>query len=282
MSDFLERATQAAREAAPEHDRAAETRAKIMAAGRGRVIKRRRLATWLLPLAAAFVATGALAGGARWFGANVVVPAPQVTATATATPTAPRPVSTGRALPTTTAPEPIASAPESLPVVAPPSDPPAPSRVDAPLPRVAPSMPVGEAPVSPPVTAPPAVTAPPPVTAPPANAPADPPAPAPPPVKETIDPAEDLYRAAHEAHFRGGNPSAAIAAWDKYLAAAPNGRFAPEARFNRAMALLRAGRRAEGLSALEPFANGSFGGYRKQEAQRLLDAAKDAGAPLAP
>lgn len=87
------------------------------------------------------------------------------------------------------------------------------------------------------------------------------------------DPTDELYREAHDLHFHGGSPQAAVAAWDRYLAAAPKGRFVVEARFNRALALLRAGRREEGLSALAPFAEGRFGGYRKDEARRLLEAA---------
>src|SRR5947207_12740849 len=56
--------------------------------------------------------------------------------------------------------------------------------------------------------------------------------PAPPPV-------EALYRRAHELHFHGGDPAAALAAWDRYLAAEPDGRFAVEARYNRALVLVR-------------------------------------------
>lgn len=82
-----------------------------------------------------------------------------------------------------------------------------------------------------------------------------------------------LYREAHDLHFRGGNPGAAVGAWERYLAAAPRGRFAPEARYNRAIALLRAGRRAEGLAALRPFASGAHGAYRRDEARQILEAA---------
>ena len=47
--------------------------------------------------------------------------------------------------------------------------------------------------------------------------------------------------------------------------------FAPEARYNRALSLVRLGRTQEARSALEPFANGAYGGYRKDEAKALLD-----------
>jgi len=83
---------------------------------------------------------------------------------------------------------------------------------------------------------------------------------------------EGLYRAAHTAHFVAHDPAAALVAWDAYLAAHPNGRFAPEARYNRALTLLRLGRTAEARSALRPFADGTFGGYRQKEATQLLDA----------
>lgn len=80
-----------------------------------------------------------------------------------------------------------------------------------------------------------------------------------------------LYRAAHQAHFGGGEPGRALAAWDAYLAAAPRGRFALEARYNRALCLVRLGRRSEARTALVPFA-AHTGGYRASEARELLEA----------
>jgi hypothetical protein len=88
------------------------------------------------------------------------------------------------------------------------------------------------------------------------------------------DPAPDLdalYREAHEAHFVRHDPAAALAAWDHYLAAAGSGgRMSLEARYNRAIALVRLGRRDEARQALEPFARGEYGGYRREDAARLL------------
>lgn len=88
-----------------------------------------------------------------------------------------------------------------------------------------------------------------------------------------IDPAERrAYDAAHVLHFDRGDWPAAIAAWDAYLASFPRGRFRLEARYNRAIALVRAGRTAEARQALAPFAAGRFGEYRRTEAQALLEA----------
>ena len=81
-----------------------------------------------------------------------------------------------------------------------------------------------------------------------------------------------LYRDAHEVHFVRRDPAAALTAWDRYIAAAgANGRMTLEARYNRAMALVRLGRNDEARSALQPFARGEFGGYRREDAARLLE-----------
>jgi hypothetical protein len=96
------------------------------------------------------------------------------------------------------------------------------------------------------------------------------------PVKKILAPAtsvdvDGLYREAHAAHFVRRDPAAALAGWDRYLAAAgPSGRFAPEVRYNRAICLVRLGRRAEAAAALRPFASGEYGGYRRDEAAQLL------------
>ena len=54
-----------------------------------------------------------------------------------------------------------------------------------------------------------------------------------------------------------------------------SGRFAPEARWNRAIALFKLGRRDEAVAALQPFADGAYGGYRRAEATRLIGAASN-------
>jgi outer membrane protein assembly factor BamD (BamD/ComL family) len=85
-----------------------------------------------------------------------------------------------------------------------------------------------------------------------------------------------LYAVAHHAHFAQRDPAAALRAWDRYLAVHPRGRFAPEARYNRALMLIRLGRVPEAREALTPFAEGQLGGYRQREARELLGAL-DAG-----
>jgi RNA polymerase sigma-70 factor (ECF subfamily) len=79
-----------------------------------------------------------------------------------------------------------------------------------------------------------------------------------------------LYERAHRLHFHGDQPAAALAAWDAYLGHAPRGRFALEARYNRAIALARLGRRDEAVQALAPFAAGVHGTYRQRDAAQLL------------
>jgi len=108
-----------------------------------------------------------------------------------------------------------------------------------------------------------------------APAPVAPVEPAPAPVAPRAAPApriEALYRRAHELHFHGTDHAAAIAAWEAYLAAEPMGRFVAEARYNRALLLIRVGRYVEARAALAPYARGEIaGGYRRGEATQLLE-----------
>lgn len=98
------------------------------------------------------------------------------------------------------------------------------------------------------------------------------------PQPSAADPNAPLFAEAHRLHFTEHDPAKAIPAWDRYLQAAPNGRFVPEAKYNRALAMIRVGRRAEAITELTAFAQGKYGNYRKQEAEALLEAlAKDAG-----
>ena len=104
--------------------------------------------------------------------------------------------------------------------------------------------------------------------------PAVPAAPEPPPA-----PAPDAelaaYRTAHTAHFKGNDPTAALSAWDAYLAQFPTGRLAPEARYDRALVLVKLKRYAEARTALAPFAAAATGSYRQGDAARILDAIRD-------
>ena len=80
----------------------------------------------------------------------------------------------------------------------------------------------------------------------------------------------EAYGRAHRAHFDEGVPERALADWDNYLRRYPQGAFEPEARFNRAICLVRLRRFAQAERALQSFADGRFGDYRRAEAEQLL------------
>lgn len=82
--------------------------------------------------------------------------------------------------------------------------------------------------------------------------------------------ADALYRQAHELHFVHRDFAAALAAWDRYLAADPRP-LALEGRWNRAIALVHLERREEAIAALQPFADAAAGSYRQHEARALID-----------
>jgi TolA-binding protein len=117
------------------------------------------------------------------------------------------------------------------------------------------------------------------VTPPPRRRPAAPPvvapAPAPAPAQAPAprgDAELAAYRHAHQLHFHGAPPAEALDAWDAYLAAYPDGQLALEARYNRALCLVRLKRWPAAIEALTPFASGAMGDYRRDEAAKLLDA----------
>jgi len=171
------------------------------------------------------------------------------------TPAAPATSASAPLVPSELAPEP---APESAVEPAPSalSAPPAPVRVAPVGSARAPLAPTPPAPAT-------AATAPEPV----AIAPAPRPSSSGPP-----DPHGALYEEAHRLHFAERDPARALAAWDRYLAVAPSGRFAPEARYNRALSLVRLGRHDEARRELAAIAGGSLGGYRREDARVLLEA----------
>lgn len=91
-----------------------------------------------------------------------------------------------------------------------------------------------------------------------------------------------LFRRAQKLHT--AKDRGAIAAWDDFLRVAPNSPLATEARYNRALSLIRAGRSDDARKALAPFARGDMSGYRQREATELIDALndRDAGVGNAP
>lgn len=138
-------------------------------------------------------------------------------------------------------------------------------------------------PTTPSATSPPPAPPPPPEPIPAEPTPTTKPVPVTPPIVTATTPsapppaasvpartADDDYRAAHAAQFERKDYASALAGWDRYLAAAPNGAMSIEARYNRAIALVRLGRNAEARTALRPFADGEYGEYRRADAQSLL------------
>ncbi|HVV84069.1 MAG TPA: hypothetical protein VHE35_13430 [Kofleriaceae bacterium] len=107
------------------------------------------------------------------------------------------------------------------------------------------------------------------------------PLPAPPPVSHrrarpavtTLDESAARFRRADELHVRGADADA-LAAWDDYLAAYPTSPLAVEARYNRALVLVRLRRWDEARLALAPFVAGRVTppGYRQAEATALVGA----------
>lgn len=85
-----------------------------------------------------------------------------------------------------------------------------------------------------------------------------------------------LYREAHHAHFVERSASVALARWDQYLSAAPDGRFAPEAQFNRIVCLVRLGRTQQALDAIDALPASH---YRHDDAVRLRARLADGGSP---
>jgi len=234
--DLLAEATRALRETEPVGDlEARATRSRVMTGLHQTRIRRRTRLAFLLPLAASFVAVSAW--GAASGKARLVLDRIErlVGVTVVSTPgaaKAPRPRLAASPAHSTPSPEQAMLAP---------------NREAEPVPAA-------------PVAAPAASVAR--ATASPKPSPGQ---------AERADPTFALYRVAHTAHFVDHDPARALAAWDAYLNAAPNGEFAPEARYNRALSLVRLGRGKEARRALAPFANGAYGGYRYAEASALLE-----------
>ena len=77
------------------------------------------------------------------------------------------------------------------------------------------------------------------------------------------------FKDAYRIHDHGA-PAASIEAFDRYLRMHPTGRFVPEARYARAVALVRAGRTEDARRALTAFAEAPAGSYRREDAARVL------------
>jgi TolA-binding protein len=233
--DLLKAATRALKE---ETDADAAdgrfTRARVMASLHQTKVKRRTRLAFVLPVAAC------LAAGTAWAGATGRLPAVFHAISEAVTFQAPPRATAPKRTPTATKPEPRAAPPASSE--------PAPPKTE--------TEPVKPTPAEPA----PSVE----------RAPAAKPSPAPSSSGTFADRDGDLYRLAHEAHFAGHDYARALPAWEAYLRAAPSGRLATEARYNRAICLLRLGRTEEARTALKPFALGALG-YRQSEAQQLLN-----------
>jgi len=237
--DVLSRATSALRELGGEPDASQRfTRARVMASLHRRRRTRQSRLYVLVPLAALLIgstAAGAVSGSLprAWSVlSGVVAPASAPARASEATSKAL--AAPRRALPKTRAPD------------SPRAEPPAPSEEPQSEP------PQNEPPhaISPPAAEPPRERA----------------------NRAVDDRGHALYRSAHQAHFVAGDAAQALRAWDAYLSHAPGGRVALEARYNRAICLVRLGRNAEARAALEAFAAGTYGSYRQSDARSLLDA----------
>lgn len=239
--DLLDRATRALREESRVEPRDLEaTRARLLADVRKTRRQRSRVIQWAIPIAAVLALGTAYAAATGKLRAWVMTNRP-ATVSSTAPPasaTAPRPA-------TVVATVASASVEEPAP----------------PPPVVAPSI-VASA------SAPPVVAS----GATPPSAPTIVVAPS---TSASDAMSADLaaYRRAHALHFVEKRWDAALDAWNAYLTANPKGTFALEARYNKAICLVKLGRKAEARVALTPFADGLVGGgYRQTEAKSLLDA----------
>lgn len=235
--DILEQATRALRaETEGNDDSARFTRSRILRSAHRTERRRRSYIAFLLPIAAVLVGSTAFAasGGVSWKAVaraiGLAEPAP------TPAPPAPQPPAPKAAF---VVPAPPKAEPEPEPKLEPEPEP-VPETENAkrtpPPPTIKSTKRTG--PVAPP--------------------------------EDLSDPEIALYRKAHQLHFGGGTPAAALAAWDGYLAKSPRGRFSAEASYNRAIALARLGRTAEAKAALQPFASGNYGSYRKESAEKLI------------
>jgi TolA-binding protein len=79
-----------------------------------------------------------------------------------------------------------------------------------------------------------------------------------------------LYEKAHRLHFHEGQSAGALRLWDAYIEQFPTGRFLPEARFNRAVCLVRLGALERARAALEQIIAERAANYSTEQAHGLL------------
>lgn len=231
------------------HDEADLTLQRALFKTRGEARKRKIIRFSILPIAAALAVSSAWAGATGHLGKTMQDLLRRE-----------EPVEPHAAA--VAVPAPVASEPAVAPLVT--AEPVAPV-VPEPVVAASPPPPSLPPPVRPAIASPPPV-----VLAPPPPPPVEPVVPS--PAASAPDPAAALFAEAHRLHFREKDPARALAAWDAYLKAAPDGPLSPEAHYNRALTLVRLGRKSDAMSELAGFANGSYRGYRQAEARKLLDA----------
>jgi hypothetical protein len=247
--DVLKRATEALRDEGGEPNlRSGATRARLLDSAEKRYAGGRRwLLRWCMAIASMFVVGTALARVAEYW--------PLLREAISLAPSQSDKTSQHRKPPAKRAPHAPAASPVASPEPAPSAPAPQqPTREETP----APARPVVRAPR-------------------PRSAPAPAPAIDAPAVSTPATPAPAARSAELELFHRAlalhtARDPAALSAWDAYLRVADRGVLVPEARYNRALCLVRLGRNAEARTALEPFARGAFGDYRRAEAEALLRA----------
>lgn len=264
--DLLKRATRALREQAgaePSPEHAAQVRARVLAPTKRRAqLRPQSMWQWAAVVCLGFFVSTAMAHVIRVQLPRVIEalrehPSPQPKAAAPKLADPAKPAQPKAAAPTVVEPEPAApSVPTEELAPAPSPRPPAAARrkKQSPRPPVVEPVPSAER----------AATQ---------VLPEPEPLPAAAPALTTKAPAAEsgelmLFRRAQSLHL--ARDAHAIEAWDAYLRVAGSSALAPEARYNRALGLVRAKRFTEAKRALAPFAEGAYGAYRRQEAQALL------------
>lgn len=269
MSDLLEQATRALRETTSEpQPRSGLTRARVIESAEKRYVPRRGgLLRWIVALVAALAASTALARVAQYWPEIKRAVAPESSQQSNAAPQKkkrPANPAVGPGLQPTAAGAAALEAP-AVPVVAEATAPPVPETTAAPARVKKRAIPAHK-----PKPAPRLQPAPEPEPTPTVVAvePSPSPTPIATPAPESAELA--LFRRAQRLHL--ARDPRALSAWDDYLRVAGKGALAPEAKYNRALCLLRLGREAEAKRALTPFADGEYGSYRRTEAKSLIDA----------